>query len=154
MANNLPPCGVYKTTKDIPNGPKANQLVYFHNHGNPGPGVYLPTGWKLNRASFDVNGYILPDESWIDSLEKIPQEGFYRVRESFTCCSKNCRTFQPDLLVQLGYNGNADPILFVPQWKEKGFDIPESGTPLDKSRLYKLVPLQVEAPAEPGRNTH
>jgi hypothetical protein len=151
---NLPPCGVYRTTKDIPSGPAAGKLVYFHNHGNPGPGVYVPTAWKLNRAQWSENGTILPDDSWVKTLEQIPSEGFYRVRESFTCCDKKCQTFPPELLVQLGYNGNADPILFVPQWGNTGFTIPESGSMLDRNRVFKLIAVQVSTPPQPGTHTH
>lgn len=36
------PCGLYRTTRPIPDAVPAGVLVYYHNHGDPGPGVYLP----------------------------------------------------------------------------------------------------------------
>ena len=35
---NLPPCGLYRTTKPVGDVP-AGALVYFHNHGTPGAAV-------------------------------------------------------------------------------------------------------------------
>ena len=58
----LPECGLYRTTASI-GRVAANHLVYFHNHGNPGPGVYLPESWEHNRAKFSPQGITLPDIS-------------------------------------------------------------------------------------------
>ena len=41
----------------------GDHMVYFHNHGNPGPGVYLPESWEHNRAKFSPQGITLPDIS-------------------------------------------------------------------------------------------
>lgn len=141
----LPPCGLYRTTEPI-EGVPANQLVYFHNHGDPGPGVYLPEAWALNRARFSKRGTTLPDPSLAFTLERLPAEGFYRVLEEFTCCEKNCRTFGPDLLVQLGYNAQAEPILFVPELSDAGVALPQMGTKLARDRLGRLSPLKVATP--------
>ena len=133
----LPLCGLYRTTAQI--GPvPPDRLVYFHNHGNPGAGIYLPTAWKKNRAVFSEQGVTVPNEELASSLKPLLAEGLYRVEESFTCCEKNCRTFEKDLLVQLGYDGQARPILFVPQWKDDGLEIPERGQLVDDLRLARL----------------
>ena len=144
----LPPCGLYRTRRAL-GDIEAGRLVYFHNHGDPGPGVYLPRGWKANRAQWRQNGVPLPDEGWALHLEPLAPEGLYRVREAFTCCAKSCRTYEPDLLVQLGYNAAAEPILFVPEWTEAGLALPEQGTPIDADRIARLAPLKVAAPAAP-----
>ena len=141
----LPPCGLYRTTEPI-GGVPANQLVYFHNHGDPGPGVYLPEKWNLNRAQFSKRGTTLPDENLAFTLERLPAEGLYRVLEEFTCCEKDCRTFAPDLLVQLGYNGQGEPILFVPELSDAGLALPHMGTKLAKDRLDKIALLKVAVP--------
>jgi hypothetical protein len=47
----LPPCGVYRTKTAVA-GIEAGRLVYFHNHGDPGPGLYPPESWAQNRAKF------------------------------------------------------------------------------------------------------
>lgn len=138
----LPPCGLYRTTEPI-GGVEANRLVYFHNHGDPGPGIYPPEDWKLNRAVWSTRGFTLPDDETAATLEPLPAEGFYVVREPFTCCEKNCRTYEEGLFVQLGYNGFAEPILFVPEWNPSGFAIPEMGQPLDDDRLSKIELLKV-----------
>ena len=145
----LPPCGVYRTTVAI-GGVEPNRLVYFHNHGDPGPGIYPPEDWKLNRAVWAKRGFTLPDDDVADTLEPLEEEGFYVVKEAFTCCENNCRTFEEGLFVQLGYNGFAEPILFVPEWTPSGFAIPEMGQPLDDDRLAKLEPIKVVQGKENG----
>lgn len=139
----LPPCGLYQTTEAI--GPvPAGRLVYFHNHGDPGPGIYLPTGWKLNRAIFSQQGVTLPGPALAKTLKPLLAEGFYRVGEPFTCCERNCRTYERDLLVQLGYDAMARPILFVPEISETGLVIPERGQRIDDIRLARLEFLIVQ----------
>jgi len=146
MATALPPCGLYRTTRVIEAIP-ADRLVYFHNHGQPGPGIYLPESWALNRAAFAKNGTTL-NNSQIASLEPLPAEGLYRVTAELTCCAEAHRTFPANMMVQLGYNGLAVPILFVPEWTARGLAFPESGQALDRDRLSKLERLVVaEAPS-------
>ena len=138
----LPPCGLYRTTGAIDAAIPSERLVYFHNHGDPGPGVYLPESWALNRAKFSAQGHVLAP-SQLRLLAPLLPEGMYRVTEEFTCCAEAHRTFGRDLLVQLGYDGRATPILFVPEWTARGLYFPERGQALDRDRLNKLVPLVV-----------
>jgi len=145
----LPPCGVYRTTEPI-GSIQANRLVYFHNHGNPGPGVYLPEKWSANRAQFSKSGTTLADENLAFTLEPLQAEGLYRVKSSITCCEKNCRTYPAELLVQLGYNGQGEPILFVPEWTASGLAFPNMGNKLDADRLAEISPLKVSAPKPPA----
>jgi hypothetical protein len=35
----LPPCGIYRTSQPLGDHVPAGQLVFFHNHGDPGPGI-------------------------------------------------------------------------------------------------------------------
>ncbi|HBU47777.1 MAG: hypothetical protein VX405_12120 [Myxococcota bacterium] len=132
---NLPPCGIYRTTVASLDGIKAERLVYFHNHGNPGPGVYYPSGWQDNRARFDSRGIVIPSDEYASSLEALPSEGFYSVRSKFHCCDKECREFLPNDLVQLGYNSKAVPILFIPGFRDGEFHLPETGFPVDLERI-------------------
>lgn len=145
----LPPCGIYRTIEPI--GPvPAGRLVYFHNHGNPGAGIYLPESWELNRATFKKEGVTLPHPDAAKNLRPLLAEGLYRVGESFTCCDKNCRVYEKDLLVQLGYNGEARPILFSPEWSDSGLVFPDRGQFVDDLRLARLefliVPSGKRAP--------
>ena len=122
----LPPCGLYRTTGAI--GPvDTGRLVYFHNHGDPGPGVYLPKDWKYNRAQFEEKGHSIDNPGLVRFLQPLPPEGFYRVVETFHCCEKRCREFAQDSLLQLGYNSEAEPILFVPELVDSMLAIPAKG---------------------------
>ena len=138
----LPPCGVYRTTAAIGNV-EAGRLVYFHNHGDPGPGVYLPERWIKNRAQWSARGTTCPPEFDHRTLKPLPREGFYRVARSFHCCAKKCVEYSPDAFVQLGYNGKGDAILFVPELVNGGFEIPDRGTALDEGVLGNLIALGV-----------
>ena len=144
----LPPCGLYRTTDVI--GPvPAQRLVYFHNHGEPGPGIYPPKSWKGNRVVFNPQGIVLPHERDAANLEPLVPEGFYRVTEPFYCCEKKCRRFETDMLVQLGYNGEASPILFVPEFTDGMLALPNQGTNVESDTLDKISLLKVPMPASP-----
>ena len=144
----LPPCGIYRTKGPIGAVP-AGRLVYFHNHGNPGAGVYLPERWEGNRARFSPNGHSLPDEAAAANLEPLAAEGFYCVTEPFHCCDKKCRLFEPSLLVQLGYDGAAAPILFVPELDGPKMALPERGVRIESNCFEKMVPLLVAQKPRP-----
>jgi hypothetical protein len=138
----LPPCGLYRTIGPIGNIPKG-RLVYFHNHGDPGPGLYLPTGWKRNRVEISNRGSTLTDKSLVRYLEPLPPEGLYRVTEAFHCCERKCTQFEPEALLELGYNGEGQAIVFVPELIDGELTIPASGTAIDHSRLVSLKQLKV-----------
>src|SRR5688500_3075780 len=137
-----PPCGIYRTTRPLDTVP-AGRLVYFHNHGDPGAGIYLPEGWSSNRARWSARGFTVPGPEWSQTLQPLAPEGLYRVRERFFCCEKRCRAFEANQLVQLGYNGDAEPLLFVPEWTRGGLGIPERGNKLEAAALQSLEPLTV-----------
>ncbi len=139
----LPPCGIYRTTARLAEVP-AGRLVSFHNHGDPDPGVYLPLGWRHNRAVFDTRGVPLPPgSSWASTLDPLAPEGFYRVREPFPCCEKRCRVFEADQLVQLGYDLEARPVLYVPELVDDAFVVPAQGSLLDRPLVARLAPLKI-----------
>jgi len=132
---------VYRTTQKI-GEIEPGRLVYFHNHGNPGPGLYFPESWSHNRAKWAANGYTLPKVFDVRALMPLPAEGFYRVASSFYCCEKQCVKFEPDQLVQLGYNGAGRAIVFVPEYVGGAITVPERGTVLDDASLPHLVQLK------------
>jgi len=138
----LPPCGLYRTTSAI-GGVPAARLVYFHNHGDPGAGIYLPERWEGNRARFSAKGHTLPSDESAAALAPLLPEGFYCVTEAFHCCEKKCRLFEPSLFVQLGYDGAASPILFVPELMGASMALPERGVRVDDAVLSKMVALTV-----------
>ena len=138
----LPPCGLYRTTGPI-GAIEADRLVFFHNHGEPGPGLYLPKQWHYNRAEFAEKGQTLEDTGLVRLLQPLPPEGFYRVLESFHCCDKRCRLFEKDALLQLGYNSEAAPILFVPELVDSMFAIPAKGWKTTLETLGNLQQLRI-----------
>ena len=137
-----PPCGLYRTTRPL-NAVGAGRLVSFHNHGEPGPGIYLPQGWQHNRVQWHERGDTVPDSEWSSSLVPVPAEGLYSVTAPFYCCEKRCTHFETGQLVQLGYDGDANPILFVPEWTAQGLTCPERGSSLSLDRLGSLRILKV-----------
>lgn len=138
----LPPCGLYRTTAavgDVPSG----RLVYFHNHGDPGAGVYLPEKWAHNRATFSSRGHTVPADFDPRVLKPLPREGLYRVVTSFHCCAKKCVEYAPETLVQLGYDGNGRAILFIAELAGGAFSLPGKGTIVEDDQLGKLAALVV-----------
>ena len=138
----LPPCGLYRTLVAI-GTISAKRLVYFHNHGDPGPGLYLPSGWSRNRVQIQKQGMTLSDPELLRHLEPLPPEGLYRVTEAFHCCDQRCRLFEPETLVELGYNAEGQAIVFLPELVEGMFAIPETGTAIDHAHLANLKQLKV-----------
>jgi hypothetical protein len=148
------PCGLYRTTVPIGEAIPAGALVFYHNHGEPGPGVYLPREWRNNRALFHDQGTTVPDAAWVETLVPLAPEGLYRVAEPFACCERECVRFEQDQLLQLGYDGQARTILFVPELVQGALAFPMRGTRVDGSKLARLRPLKVRvaegaAPSEP-----
>lgn len=147
----LPPCGLYRTTQSVAGIPPG-RLVYFHNHGEPGAGVYLPERWSANRASWQTRGHTLPDEASAQHLAPLPPEGLYAVKEPFACCEKQCVRYEANQLVQLGYDGEATPLLFIPEFSSRGLGFPERGNKLDAGALGKLTLLRVAQGPEAPRD--
>jgi hypothetical protein len=141
VSTELPPCGLYRTVKPI-GEIEAGRLVYFHNHGNPGPGFYFPERWSHNRAHFSENGVTAPANFDPRSMRALPAEGFYRVKASFYCCEKQCVKFEPDAMVQLGYNGAGKALVFIPELASGAITTPDRGTFIDDSALVHLVQLK------------
>lgn len=142
VKSELPPCGLYRTTTAIGEVP-AGRLVYFHNHGNPGAGLYFPEKWSHNRAHFRPQGMTVPPDFDGRALQPLPAEGFYRVREAFYCCAKQCMKFEPEAMVQLGYNGNGRALLFMPQLQDGAITVPETGALIDDAAFASLTALQI-----------
>lgn len=144
MVTQLPPCGLYRTLGVI-GGIPADRLVYFHNHGDPGPGLYLPTGWKRNRVEISERGTTLNDVSLLRLLEPLPPEGVYRVAEPFHCCAQRCRLFEAETLLQLGYDGEGRAIVFAPEFvpADGTLTFPSAGTVIDHDCFVRLKLLKV-----------
>lgn len=111
--------GIYKTTKYLP-GFEAqvapNMLVLIRTDGEFAPAsVLLPVSNQNNQWRFQMPGIKIPAASlnWAETLQKVPHEGFYRMRKEFTFGDQG--RWLENAIVQLGYNRSADPILFIAQ---------------------------------------
>lgn len=150
---NLPPCGLYRTRGQVGSIP-AGRLVYFHNHGEPGPGLYLPAGWKRNRVQLSAQGTLLPSPEDVRWLEPLPPEGFYRVTQAFHCCEKRCRLFEVDALLQLGYDASGQCIVFVPEVVDGMLAVPEQGSRIEHKELEHLRQLKVAVNSREPAEVH
>jgi len=155
----LPECGLYRTTKPLPEHEKdipSGTLVYFHNHSDSGlPVVIAPEHNMLNRWHFHGAGVPFRGLSWADSLVKLPGEGFYMLRKALTFEGGE---WPKSALVQLGYTRTADPILFIAQVRaqlaENDLFFSDRGVGISRDQLALLEPLQVfSEPAEAGAHT-
>ena len=159
MKSILPPCGLYRTTKALPEHEAeipAGTLVYFHNHSDSGLPVVIPPEHNvLNRWHFHGAGIPFRGLSWADSLVKLPAEGFYMLRKAL---SFDGGEWPKSALVQLGYTRNADPILFIGQVRsqlaENDLWFSDKGVGVTRDQLALLEPLQIYAePAAEGAHT-
>ena len=157
----LPPCGLYRTSKPLPDhedAVPAGILVYFHNHSDSGlPVVITPDHNIMNRWHFHGAGIPFRGLSWADSLTRLPAEGFYTLREALNVGGD--QPWPKGTLVQLGYTNVGDPILFIAQqratmeendlfFSDRGF-----GLPRNKMNILDQVQIFVEPPPAGGHTT-
>ena len=145
-------CGLYKTTKDIKLGDqtmKAPALVYFHNHPDKGEQILqTPHSNTHNRWGFHEKGFAISDKEFVVGLERLKSEGLYRVNKHF---HPNDEQWVPiEALVQLGYNGAGEPIIFFPTAVkgENGIVFPDKGMKIPKSIYDTLEPLDLRGPQQ------
>jgi hypothetical protein len=99
-------------------------------------------------------GTLLPSPEDVRWLEPLPQEGFYHVTEPFHCCEKRCRLFEPELLVQLGYDAAGQAIVFVPEIIDGMLAVPTQGSRIDHEQLAHLKQLKVAVNDRDTANVH
>jgi hypothetical protein len=159
----LPPCGLYRTAKPLPGAEGEvgdGLLVNFHNHGARGmPVVLLPAFNMFNRWQWKSEPHHVRQLSWIDSLERLPLEGFYALGRELPV-ENGTATWPIGTLVQLGYDRSATAIVFVAQHRLNLSDnylwFSDRGIAIDDDALASLQALTVyeepdpEAPPEEG----
>ncbi len=153
----LPPCGLYRATKPLPGNEEkvaAGTLVYFHNHSDSGlPSVLAPDHNIHNRWHFHGPAIEFRGLAWADTLEKVPDEGFYTLRRELKF---DGGSWPKGALVQLGYNKSADPILFIARVRarleENDLWFSDRGVPLKRDQLSILEPASVYT--EPPDGSH
>jgi len=152
----LPPCGLYRTTKALPDHEDeigVGTLVYFHNHSASGlPVVVAPDHNILNRWHFHGAGIPFRSLAWADSLARLPAEGFYVLRKLLEF---DGGSWPKSTLVQLGYTRSADPILFIAQLRasldENDLFFSDRGVPIAHAQLALLEAVNVYTePQEAG----
>ncbi len=156
----LPPCGMYRTTKPLPEHETdvpAGTLVYFHNHSDSGlPVVIVPEHNVMNRWHFHGAGIPFRGLTWADSLQKVLPEGFYMLRKGLEF---EGGSWPKGTLVQLGYNREAEPILFIGQvratMEENDVFFSDRGVGVSRDQLASLeaVVVHQETPPEGAHTT-
>lgn len=156
----LPQCGLYRTTKPLPEHETeipAGTLIYFHNHSDAGlPVAIAPEHNIMNRWHFHGSGIPFRGLAWADSLVRLPQEGFYTLRKGLEF---DGGSWPKGTLVQLGYTRTGDPILFIAQLRgvmeENDLFFSDRGVGIAREQLalLELVNVYVE-PQEHGTGQH
>jgi len=144
----LPDCGLYRTTKPLAGHEErvpADMLVYFHNHSDSGLPCVLPPDHNIhNRWHFHGPQIEFRGLQWVESLQKVPTEGFYTLRQKLTFEGGE---WPKGALVQLGYTRSADPILFIARVRarlsENDLWFSDRGVPLKRDQLALLEPASV-----------
>jgi hypothetical protein len=146
------PCGLYRTTIALGDSVPADILVMFHNHSDEGPPVVqVPHSNRNNRWHFHGPGVHLHLEAEVESLVELKAEGFYFLREHFH--PDNEHVVAERSLVQLGYNREAEPIIFFPRTKpnENALEFPRQGVKIPSTIYDLLEPLDVRGPRVPPK---
>ena len=153
----LPPCGLYRTTLPHPEKPDAvgaNHLIHFHNHSNANkPLVLLPKSNEHNVWAFQDKGYLVSDTAWCHTLEPLPDEGLYVASVALQIGERAVAAGQ---LMQLGYNGFADPIVFFPTKASSANALlfPDKGMKVDRALLTQLRQVLLAGPRPVGENVN
>jgi hypothetical protein len=134
----LKPCGLYRTTRALPGKEEQvpeGRLVYYHNHSEQGPPLLLlPSKNTNNRWTFHQRGHLVEDADYIKSLAPLPREGFYVLRSTLSVGDG----FIPERsLVQLGYNGKAEPILFPGKRVNNSIEFPLRGVGFKAEKIFQ-----------------
>jgi hypothetical protein len=153
-------CGLYRATKALPGNEDkvpAGTLVYFHNHSSnsgPLPSVIPPDHNVHNRWHFHQEGAIenIRSPSWVESLEKVPEQSFYTLRRELTF---DGGSWPKGAIVQLGYTRTAEPILFIARVRatlaENDLFFSDKGVGIKRDQLSILEPAVIYS--EPGDGT-
>ncbi|MFT5042303.1 MAG: hypothetical protein ACI8TX_003288 [Hyphomicrobiaceae bacterium] len=140
----LPPCGPYKTGVALSgheDSVGADILVYFHNHSDQGPAMVLtPHGNTNNRWAFHDRGWAVEEEAFVLGLIGLKPEGLYVNSEHIHISREEI--IPPRTLLQLGYNRDADTLLFIGRFEANTIGFPEQG--------YAFKTIEVQAMLEPA----
>ncbi len=134
-----PPCGLYRTRAALPGHEervRAGMLVQFHGHSNSGEGaeLLLPDHAVDNRWHFHGPAIAVSDPAWAtEALAPLPPEGLYVLRRHIHAPD---RTLPERCLVELGYDAQGRPILFVARWEDHAIQFPTKGYRFDDDSIF------------------
>lgn len=148
----VPDCGLYRTgqaligQEDEAEQVGAGLLVYFHNHSQEGPPIVVtPHSNSHNRWQFHDRGWSIKDEDFLAALIPLKAEGIYVNAEHIHITREEI--IPPRTLMQLGYNRQADSILFVARFEHNTISFPETGYSFTSPEIQKnLEPAGFNVP--------
>jgi len=137
-----PESGLYRTTralagheKDIP----AESLVYIGRKGGQ-RFVVRPHDNRQNRWFWHDPVVTLTNQEWCSTLVTLPVEGFYTLPEEIAFSGGG--RWLKNAIVQLGYNEDGRPILFIAERhegaKENGLLFSDRGMLIDDTLMVRL----------------
>ena len=116
----LPDPGLYRTTQPYPGHEAtfpAGVLVYLGQPTNGGVKFVVRPGRNTNNRWFWGDPTTpLRSPTWAKTLRQLPSEGYYTLPDTLEL--EGGGRWLKNAIVQLGYNGNGQGILFVAEQRE------------------------------------
>lgn len=116
----LPEPGLYRTTTAMPGHEAAfpaSVLVYLGQPKNGGVKfIVRPGDNRNNRWFWGEPTTPLRSPTWARTLKRLPSEGFYTLPQPLDL--EGGGRWLQNAIVQLGYNGNGEGIIFVAEHRE------------------------------------
>jgi hypothetical protein len=141
---NLPDPGLYRTTKPYPaheDEIPAGVLVYVGKQSDGVTFVVRPGANRKNRWFWGDPTIPLRSTVWAQTLKSVPAEGFYTLPEDLDLGGGGM--WRKNAIVQLGYNREAQGILFVGELREDEernvLVFSDKGVVIDDKLLFRLV---------------
>jgi hypothetical protein len=141
----LPDPGLYRTTEPMPGNETAfpaGVLVYVGQPRNGGVKfVVRPGDNRSNRWFWGEPTTPLRSPTWARTLKRLRAEGFYTLPETLELDGGG--RWLENAIVQLGYNGEGQGIIFVAEQRESGQDnalhFSDKGMRVNDDLLERLV---------------
>jgi hypothetical protein len=141
----LPDPGLYRTTEPMPGNEAAfpaGVIVYIGQPRNGGVKFIVRPGQnRKNRWFWGEPTTPLRSPTWARTLKRLPSEGFYTLPQTLEF--EGGGKWLQNAVVQLGYNGEGQGILFVGEQHENDesnvLHFSERGMRIDDGLLSRLV---------------
>ncbi|HEX4335981.1 MAG TPA: hypothetical protein VH062_08720 [Polyangiaceae bacterium] len=141
----LPDPGLYRTTEPYPGQESAfpaGVLVYIGQPSNGGVKFVVRPGQNRNNRWFWGEPTTpLRSPTWARSLKALRSEGFYTLPQDLEF--EGGGKWLKNAVVQLGYNGEGQPILFVGEQRESettnALHFSDRGMMIDDGLLERLI---------------